>query len=117
MPKNSNLPAVLLWVLSVAAASVAYADPPVPLYSSHVSTTEPYSAGAVILTTSDSVDAVCAWYRANLKDMTGEKTTPDGAHIFYTKSAATVDVEPGNRFDPGTKISLSWDAKKYGAFR
>jgi hypothetical protein len=104
-------------VLSVSAASIAHAEPPVPFYSTHISRTAPYSAGAVTLTTSDSVDVVCAWYRAHLKDMTGENATPDGAHIFYTKSAATVDVEPGNRFNPSTKISLSWDAKKYGAFR
>ena len=35
---------------------------------------------------------------------------------LYTKSGATVDVEPGNRFDPGTHIGLIWDAKKFGPY-
>ena len=106
--------AAVLACLAMVAARPGRAEPPVPRYPSHVSDAQPYSAGTVILTTSDTVDTVCDWYRAHLKDSTGETTTKDGAHIFYTKSGATVDVEPGNRFDPGTKISLSWDAEKYG---
>lgn len=102
--------ALLLLGLSIPAA----ATPPVPLYASNVTNTDKLNAGSVIVTTKDSLDAVCAWYRKNLVDSTAEKTTEDGAHIFYTKSGATVDVEPGSRFDPGTKIALVWDAKKYG---
>ncbi len=65
--------------------------------------------------TKDPFDSVCAWYRKNLADANGEHKTDDGAAIFYTKSGATVDVEPGNRFDPGKRIGLTWDAKKFGA--
>jgi hypothetical protein len=28
----------------------------------------------------------------------------------------TTNAEPGNRFDPGIKIGLVWDAKKYGEY-
>ena len=90
---------------------------PVPFYNSNVSKTEKYSAGTVILTTKDSVDTVCAWYRKNLADQNGEKKTADGAHIFLTHNGATVDVEPGNRFAPETTVTLSWDAKKYGEYQ
>ena len=101
-------------LLGMSLAMPAAAAPPVPLYPSNVTNTDKLNAGSVVVTTKDSLDAVCVWYRKNLVDSTGEKTTPDGAHIFYTKSGATVDVEPGNRFDPGTKIALVWDAKTYG---
>ena len=74
------------------------------------------SQGDLIITTNDLVETVCVWYRRNLGDTTGERKTSDGAHIFYTRSGATVDVEPGNRFAPQTTIALVWDAKKYGQF-
>jgi hypothetical protein len=100
----------------MAATIALSAELPVPFYPANVTKTEKYSDGAVILKTKDSVDTVCAWYRKNLKNGQGEHTTEDGAHIFYTVSGATVDVEPGQSFDPGTTISLSWDAKKFGAY-
>jgi hypothetical protein len=89
---------------------------PVPLYPSNVIKTEKLNAGSVVVTTKDSVDIVSAWYRKNSRESNGEKTADNGAHMFYTRNGATVDVEPGNRFDPGTKIGLVWDAKKYGGY-
>jgi hypothetical protein len=97
-------------------AGTASAAPPVPFYATNVTKVDKQSAGSVVITTKDSVDAVCAWYRKNLGDQNGEKTTADGAHIFYTHSGATVDVEPGNRFSPGTNIGLVWNAKKFGPY-
>lgn len=55
-------------------------------------------------------------YRKNLAEANGEHKSEDGSIIFYTKSGATVDVEPGNRFDPVTRIGLIWDAKRFGAY-
>ena len=101
---------------AIMYASCANAAPPVSFYSANVTAVDRVSEGSVVITTKDSIAAVCEWYRKNLRDRTGEKMTADGAHIFYTHSGATVDVEPGNRFDPGTKIGLVWDAKKFGPY-
>ena len=87
-----------------------------PFYTANVTNVDKQSGGSVVITTKDSVDTVCAWYRKNLGDQNGETTTKDGAHIFYTHIGATVDVEPGNRFAPGTNIGLVWDAKKFGPY-
>ena len=96
--------------------SPANATPPVPFYTSRVTHINQHSAGSVVIRTKDSVAAVCAWYRLNLHDQNGETVTDDGAHIFYTHSGATVDVEPGNIVVPDTSIGLSWDAKKFGPY-
>lgn len=116
--KSPPLAVVLAFAAACLAfsASQASATPPVPFYTSHVTKIDKQSEGSVVITTEDSVDAVCAWYRKNLRDQNGEHTTDDGAHIFYTHSGATVDVEPGNRFAPGTNIGLVWDAKKFGPY-
>ena len=95
-------------------AGGASATPPVPLYGANIMAKMPYSANTFLLKTSDNLDTVTGFYRKNLKDMTAEHKDDQGS-IFYTKSGATVTVTPGNRFDPGTSISYSWDAKKYGA--
>jgi hypothetical protein len=116
MKNRTSLIGAAVFVAIGLAVSFAQAAPPVPLYSSNIIKSEKISAGSMVITTRDSVDVVCAWYRKNLLESNGEKATEDGAHIFYTRSGATVDVEPGNRFDPGTKIGLVWDAKKYGDF-
>jgi len=101
---------------AIMYASRANATPPVSFYSANVTAIDRVSEGSVVITTKDSIATVCEWYRKNLRDRTGEKVTADGAHIFYTHSGATVDVEPGNRFDPGTKIGLVWDPKKFGPY-
>lgn len=106
----------LVFLAIAMTTSIAMAAPPVPLYPSNVIKTEKLNAGSVVVTTKDSVDIVSAWYRKNLRESNGEKTADNGAHMFYTRNGATVDVEPGNRFDPGTKIGLVWDAKKYGGY-
>lgn len=111
--------ALVLMLLASFAAIItrpANATPPVPFYSSRVTEIDRQSPGAVLITTKDSVATVCAWYRLNLHDQNGEKVTDDGAHIFYTHSGATVDVEPGNIVVPDTSIGLSWDAKKFGPY-
>jgi hypothetical protein len=105
------------WPNDMDAAGDRSKSFPVPFYALNVIKTEKYSAGTVILTTKDSVDTVCVWYRKNLADQNGEKVTEDGAHIFSTHNGSTVDVEPGNRFAPGTTVSLSWDTKKYGEYQ
>ncbi len=94
----------------------ANATPPVPFYSAHVTHIDRQSGGSIVITTKDSVAAVCAWYRQNLQDQNGETITDDGAHIFHTHNGATVAVEPGNRFAPGTNIGLVWDAKRFGPY-
>jgi hypothetical protein len=108
-----------LWLVASCAityASCANAAPPVAFYSANVTAVDRVSEGSVVITTKDSVATVCEWYRKNLQEKTGETVTADGAHIFYTHSGATVDVELGSRFDPGTKIGLAWDAKKFGPY-
>ncbi len=118
-PKNRTSLAVAFVIAAActtAFAGRANAAPPVPFYTAHVTHIDKQSAGAVVITTKDSVNVVCVWYRKNLRDQNGEHTTPDGAHIFYTHNGATVDVEPGNRFSPGTNIGLVWDAKKFGPY-
>ncbi len=113
-----KLALTLAFVAASASISAgrASAAPPVPFYSTNVTKIDRQSEGSVVITTKDSVDTVCAWYRKNLRDQNGESTTKDGAHIFYTHNGATVDVEPGNRFVPGTNIGLVWDAKKFGPY-
>jgi hypothetical protein len=109
-------------LLAIAAACVAgmagsaRAAPPVPFYAVNVTQVAKSGPGSVVITTRDSVDTVCAWYRKNLADANGEHKTDDGAVIFYTRSGATVDVERGNRFDPGTHVGLVWDEKKFGPY-
>jgi hypothetical protein len=107
---------VLLGSFAAITTSPANATPPVPFYTSRVTHINQHSAGSVVIRTKDSVAAVCAWYRLNLRDQNGETVTADGAHIFYTHSGATVDVEPGNIVVPDTSIGLSWDAKKFGPY-
>jgi hypothetical protein len=104
-------------IAGLAAIAVAtWAQPPVPLYAANVTQIDKPSPGSVVIATKDSPDVVSAWYRKNLAEATGEHKTNDGAVIFYTRSGATVDVEPGNRFEPNTRIGLVWDAKKFGAY-
>ena len=100
----------------VSAPGHARATPPVPFYTANVSKLDMIGAGSVVIATKDSVATVCGWYRKTLRDQNGETTTRDGAHIFYTHSGATVDVEPGNRFAPDTTIGLVWDVKKFGPY-
>ena len=99
-----------------AVAATAWAQPPVSFYAANVAKVDKQSPGTIVIVTKDSPEAVCAWYRKNLAESTSENKVSGGAVIFYTKSGATVDVEPGSRFDPVTRIGLSWDAKKFGAY-
>ncbi len=115
---HSTRTLVLMLVGSFAAitTSPANATPPVPFYTAGATRIHRQSAGSVVSRTRDSVATVCAWYRLNLQDQNGETVTDDGAHIFYTHSGATVDVEPGNIVVPDTSIGLSWYAKKFGPY-
>ncbi len=99
-----------------AVAATAWAQPPVPFYAANVAKVDKQSPVTIVIVTKDSPETVCAWYQKNLADATGEIKSDDGSVIFYTKSGATVDVEPGSRFDPVTRIGLVWDAKKFGAY-
>jgi hypothetical protein len=99
-----------------AFTAAAWAVPPVPFYAANVTQVDKQGPGTVVIVTKDSSDAVLAWYRKNLTDAVAEHKSDDGAVIFYTKSGATVDVERGNKFDPGTHIGLIWDAKKFGPY-
>ncbi|HEY1613926.1 MAG TPA: hypothetical protein VGF97_09580 [Rhizomicrobium sp.] len=103
-------------VLAAVAVAPVAAAPPVPFYKSHILTIDRIGNGSVVLKTKDSADMVCAWYAHNLPDGNGETKTSDGARIFYTHNGATVDVEPGNRFDPDTSIGIVWDARKFGSY-
>jgi hypothetical protein len=107
---------MLVGACTAITTSPANATPPVPFYTARVTHIHQHSGGSVVITTKDSVATVCAWYRLNLHDQNGETVTDDGAHIFYTHSGATVDVEPGNIVVPDTSIGLSWDAKKFGPY-
>lgn len=110
------LQALSIAACALAVSGAARAQPPVPFYSANVTGTRSHNPGSVMIVTKDSTDTVCAWYRKNIVDGNGEQKTSDGAVIFYTKSGATVDVEPGLSFAPGTHIGLVWDAKKFGAY-
>ena len=70
-------------VSSFAAISIrpANATLPMPFYTDQVTNIDRQSAGAVVITTKDSAETVCAWYRLNLRDQNGETVTDDGAHI------------------------------------
>lgn len=108
--------ALLIVAYLISAPGCAKAAPPVPFYTSNVRKLDKIGTGSVVITTKNSVAAVCRWYRKMLRDQNGETTTRDGAHIFYTHSGATVDVEPGNRFAPDTTIALVWDVRKFGPY-
>jgi hypothetical protein len=115
--KHKTVGLALLAVLDLASASGnARAAPPVPFYKSNVATIDKIGAGSVVIKTKDTADAVYAWYARNLPDRNGETGTADGVRIFYTHNGATVDIEPGNRFDPRTNIGIVWDARKYGGY-
>ena len=109
---------VLMLVAGLTAiiSGPANAAPPVPFYTARVTQIRQHGGGSVVISTKDSVATVCAWYRLNLHDQNGETVTDDGAHIFYTHSGATVDVEPANIVVTDTSIGLTWDAKKFGAY-
>jgi hypothetical protein len=113
----TRLSGYLIAAMASASASLsAFAAPPVPLYPFNVTNVDNVSNGAVVLTTKDSLDVVCAWYRKNLPDANGEHKTDDGAHLFYTHNGATVDVEAGNTYSPGTTVGIVWDVKKFGTY-
>jgi hypothetical protein len=72
--------------------------------------------GSVVIRTKDPAAAVYVWYRANLQNANGDTETKDGAHILYTRSGATVDIEPDAPGERGTNIGIVWNARKYGAY-
>jgi hypothetical protein len=100
----------------VSAAGAAPHAPPAPFYNSNVVKIDKIGDGSIVIQTRDCPDRVQAWYRTRLSDSNGETTTEAGGHILYTRNDTTVDIEPGNRFDPLTSIGVVWNAKKYGAF-
>jgi hypothetical protein len=77
----------------------------VPAYPNHVlgidiqNRPSASGGGSYVIKTSDSVAVVSAWYRKHLPDQTGEKITPDGHHLFFTKNGSTVDVGKAIPFD------------------
>jgi hypothetical protein len=115
-PTSGKLIFVLLALYGAAAASTAHAAAPVPFYKWHVIAIEKIGDGSVVIRTKGGPEVVYDWYRANLKDGNGDTKTKDGAHILYRHSGATVDIETGNPFAPGTSIGIVWDAKKYGVY-
>ena len=115
MYKITDLAPLLAFAL-ISAPGHSKAAPPVPFYASNVTKLDKVGTDSVVITTKDSVAAVCGWYRKALHDQNGETTTKDGAHIFYTHNGATVDVEPGNRFAPDTTIGLVWDVNKFSPY-
>ncbi|HEX3665337.1 MAG TPA: hypothetical protein VHU23_08905 [Rhizomicrobium sp.] len=100
----------------VSAANAGTQTTPVPFYNSNIVKTDRIGAGSIVIQTKDSSDTVHAWYQAHLRDANGETKTEGGGYILYTHNGATVDIEPGNRFDHSTSIGLVWDSKKYGTF-
>jgi hypothetical protein len=93
--------------------TLAEAATPVPIYTSHIIEKMPYSANTFLLKTSDALDIVTDFYRSHLKGISREHKDAEGS-IFYVTNGATVTITPGNHFDPGTAISYSWDARKFG---
>ena len=99
---TSVVVAALLIASPVAAAttslSVLAGFNHVPPYPNHVLKIEIQSrpnanaGGSYVIDTSDSVAAVSAWYKQHLPELTSDKITPDGHHLFYTKNGSTVDV-------------------------
>jgi hypothetical protein len=77
----------------------------VPPYPNHVlgieiqSRPNANSGGYYVIKTADSVAVVSAWYKKHLPEMTSDKTTPDGHHLFYTKNGSTVDVAKADPFE------------------
>jgi hypothetical protein len=100
-------PAATSSTVTAAAAAGDYAH--VPVYTSHVVKTDKMGPGEYAIDTSDSVDDVVAWFKQNLPDQTGYTVTADGAHLFYTKSGSTVDVEAevGHKFDSTDKAKTT----------
>lgn len=101
--------AALLIAHPVAAATTSLsalaAFHHVPPYPNHVLRIEIQSrpnantGGSYVINTSDSVTVVSGWYKGHLTDLTVEKVTPDGHHLFYTKNGSTVDVAKADPFE------------------
>ena len=89
----------------------------VPPYPNHVlgidiqSPPGAHTPGSYVIKTSDSVAVVSGWYKQHLPDLTSAKTTPDGHHLFFTKSGATVDVGKAIPFDGNYTIIGVVDTK------
>lgn len=105
-------------VAAATASPSALADfHHVPPYPNHVLGVDVQSPphgnapGSYVIKTSDSVSVVSAWYKQHLPDRTSDKTTPDGHHLFYTKSGATVDVAKAIPFDGNYTIIGVVDTK------
>lgn len=87
---------------SLSALAAFHHVPPYPNHVLGVDVQSPPSAnsgGSYVIKTSDSVAVVSAWYKQHLPDLTTDKTTADGHHLFYTKNGSTVDVGKAIPFD------------------
>jgi hypothetical protein len=87
---------------SLSALSVFHHVPPYPNHVLGIDIQSPPSTstgGSYVIKTSDSVAVVSAWYKQHLPDLTSDKTTPDGHHLFFTKNGSTVDVGKAIPFD------------------
>jgi hypothetical protein len=101
--------AAMLFALPVAAATTSLSSLAafhhVPPYPNHVlrieiqSQPNANSGGSYVINTSDSVAVVSTWYKQHLPDLTADKMTPDGHHLFYTKNGSTVDVAKADPFE------------------
>lgn len=81
---------------------------PIPAYPSNVTKSSRMGTGRGVIKTSDSVDQVVAWFRKNLPAGTTEGSAPNGRHTFHLANGAGIAVGPGNSFNPGTSIGMTW---------
>jgi hypothetical protein len=81
---------------------------PIPQYKANVTQNNAIDKQSSTIATTDKVDQVETWFKDNLPKGTTEKTTDDGARLFYLPNGATVDVE---RDGQGTMIGMTWQAR------
>ncbi len=87
---------------SLSALAAFHHVPPYPNHVLGIDIQSPPSAdtgGSYVIKTSDSVAVVAAWYKQHLPELTSDKTTADGHHLFFTKNGSTVDVSKSIPFD------------------
>ena len=90
------------------AVSAVFSTGPIPQYTSNVTENQAVDKQSATISTKDQPPQVEGWFKANLPKGTTEKTTGDGAHIFYLPGGATVDVE---RNGSGSEIAMTWEAR------
>src|SRR5271170_2434335 len=74
------------------ARCATFSTGPIPQYTSNVTKNDTIDKQSATISTKDQPAQVKSWFKANLPKGTTERTTDDGAHIFYLPGGATVDV-------------------------